>query len=106
MKKRIGAITIILIILSVFIGVRFLLISVEISEFSTACALLENGLLDIAREHTIRSVEYISEEVTWLSCILQERDANISLVTTFYMLIFSILLTLISWNMDKLKKKN
>ena len=103
MKKRISAITIILIILSALIGIRLLFISIEIGELNTACALLRDDLSRITEG--IYSVEWLSKESTWLSCILQEKDANINITTTLYMLIFSILLTIISWKMDKLKKK-
>lgn len=132
MKKRIGAITIILIIISILIGIRLLLISIDISKFNTSCAILEEKMknlssnyyhynisvdgndiqnmrlfaLNIQQELEKRDLqEMFSEdyETLWLSCILQQKDTNINQITTLYLLIISILLTLLSWKIDKLK---
>lgn len=104
MKRRIGAITIILIVLSVFIAIYFSLLSLEVSDLNVSCALLEDDVL--GAEGGILSAEFLSKTDTWLSCILQKRDTEMSLTITLYMLVLSILLTLVSWKTDKLKKKH
>ena len=104
MKKRIRVIPIILVIISVLIGVRLLLISVEIGKLNTSCTIMEDRL----KESTINpwdniSLQYYNEDSIWLSCILQQKDANINRITTLYLLAISIFLTLLSWKIDKPK---
>ena len=96
--KTISAITIILIIISVFLLINTLYIANNVNNKTAMCDLL---IEDINAPQEYRYME--ADGIT--SCIASEWDSKNNLATTFYIMLVSILLTLLSWNVDKIKKK-
>lgn len=100
-KRKISTITIILMILLVLLMIRFSLIEKEARDLKYTCDSFQSNL-DYYQEH---SVSYTQAVAGWVSCISDEDDLKIKSVIISYVILIVVFLILLSWKIDKLKKK-
>ncbi len=98
-NKKISPLTIVLIILSIFLLINILYIANNLNNISAYCDSKIEKLGEYPQEYSYMEADGI------MSCVASEWDSKNNLTTTFYIMLISVLLTILSWKIDKIKNR-